>query len=873
MAYTKIPGNLIESGAITAAALDNDAVTTAKILDANITHAKLHTSMDLTGKTVTVATAAGSTNTTAAASTAFVQQELTTLIGGAPGTLDTLNELAAAINDDSNYNSTLTTALATKLPLAGGTMTGALTSNSLIKTTADLEVASAQPRIILDRGDGAYTWNIYNGNGSGNFPNSTFNIANNGGDAVLTALDNGNVGIGTTNPGTPLTISNLDNGTSFSSNRVLQLIGTSTTDGSRVSLAFSGNTNIGNGLAIIEAVNDDQSAGHTSLHMHTYNGSWNTENLVLKGGKVGIGTDSPATQLQVKSSSYPYVRITNNGYTGFDIGQADASEGGAALVKLRDAADMDFYTADLNRMRISSTGNVGIGTGTNDPVSKLHLGGTAPGDSIIRQDSTSSGTNWEIGERVAGKYQFWEDDGDKVIMTLMSAGNVGIGTESPSAPLSLLNPSLTTNGTGEGGLRVHRPNAASQYGYFDYGYNGGGVNIGSLYSGGGASAFGTFEFRQHSQTTYQIPMFIDSVGKVGIGTTSPSKSLSVKAPSGSNGGIDVFHNNGNKVAELVHHGSGDEGRLSLYDGGANTVQIHGETGQPSYINSGNVGINTTVPSNKLSIKGRGNNWNTSPAIKLWDSQYSKGWYVGTANNEAPGDFYIRSVTSEGAYPVAGNEQFTLKHDGSLCLGTLDSDGSASMGGQTPKLTVDGYTSLGGLRIKGSDGGNTIYRNGGSVSVVSANHSVDIKGTTVNLVAGGHQIFRAATNRWSLGGGTYGHGRVRSYHYHASLSAGQTVALLQNQSAHTDVNFIYWIEAFHSSRSYRTGMGTFGGYGMNKSSASNGGLDIYGTNVSSGIQRLDIQAHSTFATAYHISMIIFGDSGITVHNGTMSDQIA
>ena len=48
MALTKIPGNLIETGAITAAALDNDAVTTAKILDANITHAKLHTSMDLT---------------------------------------------------------------------------------------------------------------------------------------------------------------------------------------------------------------------------------------------------------------------------------------------------------------------------------------------------------------------------------------------------------------------------------------------------------------------------------------------------------------------------------------------------------------------------------------------------------------------------------------------------------------------------------------------------------------------------------------------------------------------------------------------------------------------------------------------------------
>ena len=134
MALTKIPGNLIETGAVTGdvladggiatAKLANDAVTTLKISDANITHAKLHTSMDLTGKTVTVATASGSTNTTAAASTAFVQQEITTLIGGAPSTLNDLNELAAAINDDANYNSTLTTALATKLPLAGGTLTG-----------------------------------------------------------------------------------------------------------------------------------------------------------------------------------------------------------------------------------------------------------------------------------------------------------------------------------------------------------------------------------------------------------------------------------------------------------------------------------------------------------------------------------------------------------------------------------------------------------------------------------------------------------------------------------------------------------------------------------------------------------------------------
>jgi hypothetical protein len=68
----------------------------------------------------TAPTAAADTNTTQIATTAYVQTELTDLIGGAPGALDTLNELAAALADDASYSTTITTALAGKLPLAGG---------------------------------------------------------------------------------------------------------------------------------------------------------------------------------------------------------------------------------------------------------------------------------------------------------------------------------------------------------------------------------------------------------------------------------------------------------------------------------------------------------------------------------------------------------------------------------------------------------------------------------------------------------------------------------------------------------------------------------------------------------------------------------
>jgi hypothetical protein len=95
-------------------------------------------------------------------------------------------------------------------------------------------------------------------------------------------------------------------------------------------------------------------------------------------GNVGIGTSSPTTKLQVKSSSYPYVRVTNDGYMGLDIGQADSSSddlSGAGLIKLRDNAPLAFYTSDLERMRIDADGAVSVNTTESD--FKLNVNGTA----------------------------------------------------------------------------------------------------------------------------------------------------------------------------------------------------------------------------------------------------------------------------------------------------------------------------------------------------------------------------------------------------------------------------------------------------------------------------------------------------------------
>jgi len=69
-------------------------------------------------------TATAGTNTTQVATTAFVKTAVDNVIAGAPGALDTLNELSAALGNDANYASTITSALALKAPLASPTFTG-----------------------------------------------------------------------------------------------------------------------------------------------------------------------------------------------------------------------------------------------------------------------------------------------------------------------------------------------------------------------------------------------------------------------------------------------------------------------------------------------------------------------------------------------------------------------------------------------------------------------------------------------------------------------------------------------------------------------------------------------------------------------------
>ncbi|EEQ5301382.1 phage tail protein [Escherichia coli] len=87
-------------------------------------------------------TPAAGNNTTQLATTAFVQAALTALINGAPATLDTLKEIAAAINNDPKFSTTINNALAQKAPLSSPALTGTPTAPTAAQSVNNTQIAT-----------------------------------------------------------------------------------------------------------------------------------------------------------------------------------------------------------------------------------------------------------------------------------------------------------------------------------------------------------------------------------------------------------------------------------------------------------------------------------------------------------------------------------------------------------------------------------------------------------------------------------------------------------------------------------------------------------------------------------------------------------
>ena len=476
---------------ITADVIANSAVTTDSLSDSSITAAKLHTTLDLTGKTVTVATASAGDNDTTVASTAFVSTAIANLADSAPSTLDTLNELAAALGDDASFSTTVTNSIATKLSLAGGTMTGALNmgsqnitnagtiSSGAITSSGNLHVgdganismdASANGQLEVD-GDGyqgaialdATAMRIYHNSSSRDLVLGTNETAR-----LTIDGSTGNVGIGTDNAAEALTV---NGNIGISDGKIYNGAGSN-----------SAGLSLPNSTVRIDGYN-----GITFHSSATTIGSQTERMRIDNSGAVGIGV-VPQT----------------NRFAGHDVLQI----GARGTLLANDTGSSTGQTALLDNLFYNSAGNFRVRDGSN----------------------ATAGVAMQF---VEGKVIFSNSaatTGDPTVtprMTIDASGNVGIGSSNPSRQITLYktsNSSYSSSSMETTNLQLYMRNADTTVNnhvglQFAVGNNSDAA-IAAVRTADANAAL-TFGTRGTGSGNIIERMRINSSGDVGINTTSP----------------------------------------------------------------------------------------------------------------------------------------------------------------------------------------------------------------------------------------------------------------------------------------------------------------------------------------------------------------
>ena len=495
------------------------------------------------------------------------------------------------------------------------------------------------------------------------------------GSRRVTIDANGDVGIGGTPVNSPLNVF------SDGSANCIRLIGRANGTTDESCLSFMDNDNSTENCLILNVGKD--------LAFHTNS----AERMRLNSsGNLGIGITNPTRTLQVAGAAHATSHLVGSLTTALGIAGSfpdanDSELGPGYLVMTRDdtgaAKQLQFWKngslhsgvmTDTNGLNfvgsdgaadvtIKTDGDVGIGT--NNPTQQLMVW---EGSSSVSLGEYSNGAviwlDGVNGDLSGGDYfNIWADGnlalrfgygtGQKVSM--LSNGNVGIGTTTPLAKLDIRGDTTTWGGMAKVYLTDTSGHSASR----NWSIGNGGTGYGDLNFIVSNALNGV-----PADSTGTAALVIKNDGKVGIGTTAPGHPLVVVTPTGDKG---ISLTNSSNV-ELIHmrQEAGDSGAIGLKDGGNVQVWLTSRPSSNSYFNvsGAKFGIGTNGPSKKLHVSGTtGDN----SRIRITDTTNSTNFDIGT---DASGGFFSAIEDKHILFYTNGSEKVRIENDGKVGIGTV-----------------------------------------------------------------------------------------------------------------------------------------------------------------------------------------------------------